>query len=1377
MRKILGVDLGTNSIGLTLREDNLFTWYGVYTFNKGVGSGKSGEFSYAAERTKHRASRRLYNARRYRNWATLKILIENKFCPLSMEELNKWRYYKKGVGRIYPVDNISFQQWISLDFDKDGISDYTSPYQLRRELITQKFDLNNLTDRYKIGRALYHISQRRGFKSSRKVGTNEEAAIYKGSSETKTIGRNEYESLIIEHRTLGAALAHLENKGERIRNRYTLRSDYEKEVDTILDFQNIDHKFKDEIKKGIFYQRPLRSQKGLIGRCTLEPSKHRCPISHPKFEEYRAWSFLNNIKYKNNHTNQFESIPLKLKEKIYHSKFFMKSKREFEFKEIRKLIHQYGNPSWELNYTHKMDKISIPSCIVSARFKSVFGDKWKEYSKTIERTHKKEIRSITYDIDDIWHVLFSYEDREVFEEFLTINLKLTEGQIRELMTLFNSFPVGYANLSLKAIRNILPFLRQGYIYSDAVILAKIPEIIGKDIYNDNDVEIIEAIQQQTNKINKEKRAISIVNNLISKYYSLNWEDRFAVKDYSYQLTKEDNKDIHKGIVEHYGSLTWQKLDDSYKESIIKKVTQYYQDFFTSDERKHQRQPLLVDTIKNYLINNFDINEKYANNIYHPSQVEIYPKKEGRKYLGSPKTAAFKNPMAYKTLHKLRSIINHLIDTDKIDENTRIVVEVARDLNDSNKRWAIERYQRERELENIEIAKAITELIKDPDFKGHANPNSITDKRKLRLWLEQSDSFEELHQSIQKIEENTKLSVSERDIQKYRVWKEQNCVCMYTGKIIKITDLFDENIIDFEHTIPRSKSFDNSLANLTVCYADYNRNIKQNKLPTELPNYDEEALGYDPISSRLDKWKEKVDNLYQQIDFWRARTRVAADKTAKDYAIRQRHIRQMKYDYWRNKIDRFTRKEVPQGFVNSQLIDTQIITKYAYHYLKTVFSKVDIVKGSNTAEFRKIYGIHAKDESKDRSKHSHHAVDAAVLTLLPSHKKREETLKKAYVYSETNYGKQFLVKPFPGFKYSMIQEIENKILVNNIAEQDQTLTPGIKKVRKRGKTVWLDRENRKAKIARGDSIRGELHKQTYYGKIKIAATDDKGSLVRDKKGQVVYNQIDGKDEIWTVLRTPIEKVNFESNDIIDKVLAEHLKSQIKQGKKPHELKDFQGNRIRHIRCRVRSGRGYMNPKNLTKVKKQTYISDKDYKNYIWADSGDNYLFGLYENNSGRQIVSINKFEAALYIKHNKSINEKRELFYQKEPIEIRKKEAKLIHIFEVGQKVLFVDNTELVDDILNDPIEISKRLYYIRRLHQASVGNIQFQHHLESRTDEELKSDFPTNIFKSAGVNGFSKYQTDFIAPRLLFKPTRPSFLIENLDFIMTLDGEITPIER
>ncbi len=147
MEKILGIDVGTNSLGLTLREENVFTWYGVYTFKTGVGEGKSGEFSYAAERTKHRSSRRLYNARRYRKWETLKTLIENGFCPLTIEELNQWKHYKKNVGRIFPLDNEKFDNWIKLDFDGDNNPDYSSPYQLRRELISHCLDLNIEKDR------------------------------------------------------------------------------------------------------------------------------------------------------------------------------------------------------------------------------------------------------------------------------------------------------------------------------------------------------------------------------------------------------------------------------------------------------------------------------------------------------------------------------------------------------------------------------------------------------------------------------------------------------------------------------------------------------------------------------------------------------------------------------------------------------------------------------------------------------------------------------------------------------------------------------------------------------------------------------------------------------------------------------------------------------------------------------------------------------------------------------------------------------------------------------------------------------------------------------------------------------------------------------
>src|SRR5690606_12915716 len=308
---------------------------------------------------------------------------------------------------------------------------------------------------------------------------------------------------------------------------------------------------------------------------------------------------------------------------------------------------------------------------------------------------------------------------------------------------------------------------------------------------------------------------------------------------------------------------------------------------------------------------------------------------------------------------------------------------------------------------------------------------------------------------------------------------------------------------------------------------------------------------------------------------------------------------------------------------------------------------------------RIYSIQPKDEAKDRGKHYHHAIDAAVLTLIPSATKREEILKKSYEFEEQHRGKQYHEKPFAEFNYSMIEEIQKNILINNIADKDQTLTPGIKKVRKRRRIVWLkdktgkflldEKGNKIPKIAQGDSIRGELHLQTYYGKIKIAAKDENGRLLRDDKGNVAYNQVDGKDEMWMVIRKPIDSVNFSSDVIVDEYLAVYLKNQLNNGVKQNELKDFQGNTLRHLRCRVKAARGFMNPDNATVVKEQVYKSSKDYKNYIYADSGENYMFGLYENENGKSIVPFNVFESSQYAKHQEELTPEN-LFKSKELLE-------------------------------------------------------------------------------------------------------------------------------
>ena len=87
--KTLGLDIGTNSIGWGIVDEaaGKIEDCGVYIFPEGVKKEKGNESSKAAERTGFRLARRLKFRRKLRKYETLKVLIKNKMCPLSMEEL------------------------------------------------------------------------------------------------------------------------------------------------------------------------------------------------------------------------------------------------------------------------------------------------------------------------------------------------------------------------------------------------------------------------------------------------------------------------------------------------------------------------------------------------------------------------------------------------------------------------------------------------------------------------------------------------------------------------------------------------------------------------------------------------------------------------------------------------------------------------------------------------------------------------------------------------------------------------------------------------------------------------------------------------------------------------------------------------------------------------------------------------------------------------------------------------------------------------------------------------------------------------------------------------------------------------------------------
>lgn len=100
MAKVLGLDLGTNSLGWALvdESENEYTLIdkGVDIFQEGVARDKNNEKPAVQDRTSARALRRHYFRRRLRKIELLKILIRYDLCPPLPEELlTAWQKEKR----------------------------------------------------------------------------------------------------------------------------------------------------------------------------------------------------------------------------------------------------------------------------------------------------------------------------------------------------------------------------------------------------------------------------------------------------------------------------------------------------------------------------------------------------------------------------------------------------------------------------------------------------------------------------------------------------------------------------------------------------------------------------------------------------------------------------------------------------------------------------------------------------------------------------------------------------------------------------------------------------------------------------------------------------------------------------------------------------------------------------------------------------------------------------------------------------------------------------------------------------------------------------------------------------------------------------------
>ena len=295
-------------------------------------------------------------------------------------------------------------------------------------------------------------------------------------------------------------------------------------------------------------------------------------------------------------------------------------------------------------------------------------------------------------------------------------------------------------------------------------------------------------------------------------------------------------------------------------------------------------------------------------------------------------SSIRNQRVIRSLSQARKVLNAIIK--KYGSPKIINIETAKELaKTKDERREIEKYQLERKAENDKTKQLLVELG--------------------------------IFTSIDKITSN--------DLLKYRLWKEQKECCGYSGKKIKIEELFDKNVVQIDHILPYSRTFNDNYLNKTLVFTKENQD-KRERTPFEWFGNTDRWDKYESFINSLAIPLKKKDNyLMRNLDFDTAR------------AMRDQNLN-----------------------------DTKYISKELASIIKAYLNveKVNMYSGSLTAKLRARWGFNRlthsyisknyimpsdmkEDIKKDRDNHLHHAMDALVIASITPSLEQKITLYEKF----------------------------------------------------------------------------------------------------------------------------------------------------------------------------------------------------------------------------------------------------------------------------------------------------------------------------------------------------------------------------------------------
>lgn len=531
MKKILGLDLGVGSIGWSLiqadDEGNPQSILGLGSRIVPLSPDDTNEFSSGnaisknQKRTQKRTARKRYDRYQLRR-----------------------QYLKDELRNIGMLPNERLIKLPVLEL-----------WQLRADAATpgKKLSLPE------IGRVLYHINQKRGYRHS-KSDEGED----KNQREYVQAINDRFADIRAEGKTIGQYFAEkladsevLTEKGKfytfRIKEQVFPRKAYEEEFDQIMANQSVYypdiltnqviHRLRDEI---IFYQRPLKSCKHLISRCEFSLREYKtpdgksiiagpkvAPRSSPLFQVCKIWESINNIELKNRNGESYH-FTVEERQRLFD---FLDNNERLTVTDLKKILGLGAKDKWwggkaiGKGLQGNVTKIVLKKALQSRE------DLLSFHLNSIESQFiDTETGEILLEIDPefereplyrLWHIVYSMEDSAEMAAALKRQFGIDDPEVIGRLAKIDFVKPGYGNKSARFIRQILPYLQKGLKYSEACDYININHSNSLTKAENNARELLHRLPQlQKNELRQpviEKiinQMINVVNALLEKYGSI-----------------------------------------------------------------------------------------------------------------------------------------------------------------------------------------------------------------------------------------------------------------------------------------------------------------------------------------------------------------------------------------------------------------------------------------------------------------------------------------------------------------------------------------------------------------------------------------------------------------------------------------------------------------------------------------------------------------------------------------------------------------------------------------------------------------------------------------------------------------------------------------